>query len=166
LDAPAPNAPLPVERLALPELTALCLLAGADVVEREDSFTDIAFDYYAQTNECRARRLVSAMGDTQSGEWLNYLINYSHALFGCGLLYSPLPGGVDAFGPANTEAVGIPNLTFAAEDAALLIDIYMNSCTNELPVPGADIAELRARLAAAAQPNVDANQTVRISECP
>lgn len=149
-----------------PELPALCLLAGADAVEREDAFTGIAFDYYVETGACRTHALVSALSETQVGDWLTYLINYSHALFGCGLLFDPLPGGVDAFGLANTEAVGLASPMLGTEDAALLIDIYLDSCANELTLTSAQQAELREHLEAAAQPRIDASLTAGLSDCP
>ena len=161
-----PEPSLAIELPAQPELPPLCLLAGADAVEREDTFTDVVFAYYMQTDECRTRGLTSAMSRTQEGDWLRYLINYSHALFGCGLLFDPLPGGVGAFGPANTDAVGIPSPMLGGDDAALLVDIYLNSCTTALPLASADLAELRARLEAAAQPHIGASLSARLSECP
>jgi hypothetical protein len=172
-EGPAPEPVLPsleppssIEQSNEPALPALCLLAGADIVEREDSFTDIAFGYYARTDDCQSRRLINRMGDLQTGDWLNYLINYSHAFFGCGLLFDPLPGGVDAFGLANTEAVGIPNPRLGADDVALLIDLFLSSCTDELSIPSADRAQLRARLESAAQPQIDPTLTAALSECP
>jgi hypothetical protein len=149
-----------------PELPALCLLAGADEVEREDTFTDVAFAYHTQTRACRTHALVSAMSETQIGDWLTYLINYSQALFGCGLLFDPLPGGVDAFGLANTEAVGLASPMLGADDAALLIDIYLESCASVLTLTSEQQAELRAHLEAAAQPRIDASLTAGLSDCP
>jgi hypothetical protein len=154
-----------VERPGPPELPALCLLAGADEGQRDMAFTNITFAYYTRTDDCLTPVLSSAMSSDQVGEWLYYLLNYSQALFGCGLSFEPLPGGVGAFGLANTDAVGIPSPMLGADDAALLIDVYLNSCTNELPVPNTELAQLRGRLEAAAQPRIDPSLAARFSGC-
>lgn len=161
LDAP-PSEGSPPDESTLP---ASCLRAGADAVEREDSFTSIVFEYYVQTDQCPTRGLMSAMSNTQGDDWLVYLLNYSHALFGCGLLFDPLPGGVGAFGLANTDAVGLTSPMLGADDAALLIDIYLNACSNELAMTSAELAELRGRLEAAAQPRIDPDLSSRLSDC-
>lgn len=166
LSAPQSEGSPPDELSTLKELPASCLLAGVDAVEREDSFTSIVFEYYVQTDQCQTRGLVSAMSDTQMDDWLVYLLNYSHALFGCGLLFDPLPGGVGAFGLANTEAVGVASPMLGADDVALLMDIYLTGCAKELPMTSAELAELRRRLEAAALPRIDPSLTARLSDCP
>jgi hypothetical protein len=145
---------------------ATCLLAGTDVVEREASFDYVTLGFLIETDGCRARRLTSGMTSNQMNDWANYLLNYSFALFGCPLLFSPLPGGVDAFGLSNTDAVGVPSPMLGPDDVAYLIDTYLTSASTELEIPAGDLAALRAHLERAAVPRTDPSLSGRLSDCP
>jgi hypothetical protein len=159
LDGPPPSRPAA-------ELPATCLLAGTDAVDRETNFTWIAYMYLmAVGDDCKTRRLASGMTVDQTLDWGNYLINYTSALFGCGVLFDPLPGGVDAFALVNTEVVGVPNTMLGADDAATVIGMYLAAGSTQLDVSVVALDLLRARLEQSAARRIDPSLTMALSEC-
>jgi hypothetical protein len=143
-----------------------CLLAGSDWMEREDAFTDIGSSYaIATTDDCRVRGLTRSLSNDQSVDWGNYLVNFTSAFFGCGLLFTPLPGGREAFGPGNIEAVGAASLALGVDDVTTLIDLYLASCGSELPLPPDELREMRTQLEVAATGRLDVTLRSQLSDC-
>jgi hypothetical protein len=151
--APAPN--------------AICILAGSDEVERSDNLTDIAYYYGLRlADSCSTSRLTQSLTDDQLADWINYLLNYSSALFDCGLVFSPLPGGIQQLGLSNTGVVGVPSPLLGPADAEVLIGLYLDVCATVLGVSQADLAEIRTRLEHAVAQSLDASVPPSLSVCP
>ena len=178
-DGPSPNSGLPfhfcqrigstpVARLGrvrrrlreIVRLSHLALMSGHDyvLVGRKAAlnlpFARIAQDYDAHRSaDCRTAGLLPPLDAARRDEWWDYLLNYSNALAGCPLVVTPLPGGVDAFGPANTGAIGIQHPLLTELAAELLIEQYLAAFTSgfELTASDASLVEVHLRSAAAAQ---------------
>jgi len=147
-------------------LSARCLLAGSDELDREDSFYWIGASYSADLRGCRTSVLVEALDGPQRDQFSSYIGNYTSALFDCPLLVTPLPGGVDVFGPGNSAAVGVPSPVLGPDDAANLVDLYLDNVTDELSVGSDELAAIRAELEQAAAARIDASLSGRLSTCP
>ncbi|HTV24349.1 MAG TPA: hypothetical protein VMG12_36905 [Polyangiaceae bacterium] len=99
-------------------------------------------------------------------DWGNYLFNYTSALFGCGVVYEPLPGGVDAFPLTNTAVIGTAAPAFGPDDAKTLIDVFIGECALQLGVSALELDALQRHLEQAAAPIIDTSVSARLSECP
>jgi hypothetical protein len=148
-------------------VSARCLLVATDEPQREDTFMDIASEYfYAMSEDCRTQRLMSTMTLDQMVNWFDYIYNYTSALFGCGLQFTPLPGGVEAFGPGNVDAVGVVTAPLiGVDDMNALIEIYLGVCTTYVDIPASELDAIRAELEAAASSQIDATLGASLSEC-
>jgi hypothetical protein len=147
--------------------SATCLLVGDDDVERSDNLTDVAYFYgFRLADSCATSRLTQALTTAQLADWINYLLNYSSALFDCGLIYSPLPGGIDQFGLSNTDVVGVPSPALGPDDAEALTALYLEICETQLGISQADLVTVRGQLERAAANRVDAALSAQLSECP
>jgi hypothetical protein len=152
---------------AAPAASATCLLAGADEVERSDNLTDVAYFYGLRlADSCATRRLTQALSEGQLADWINYLFNYSSALFGCGLVFSPLPGGIDQFGLSDTDVVGVPSPMLGPDDAEVLTALYLDVCVSVLGVSQAALTEIRSQLERAAAESRVVSSSGRLSVCP
>jgi hypothetical protein len=88
---------------------------------------EIATTYDAvRRADCRTADLLPELSERQTDAWWDYLINYTIALAGCPLVAGPLPDGVLAFGPANTQSIGVQHPSLGRDDVALLIDMYLS----------------------------------------
>ena len=144
-DGPSPNSGLPFH---------FCQRIGSTPVARLGGLLRIAQDYDAHRSaDCRTAGLLPPLDAARRDEWWDYLLNYSNALAGCPLVVTPLPGGVDAFGPANTGAIGIQHPLLTELAAELLIEQYLAAFTSgfELTASDASLVEVHLRSAAAAQ---------------
>jgi hypothetical protein len=97
--------------------------------------------------------------------WLDYLIGYSTVMLGCPPRSTPVPGGILAFGPANTAAIRLPPPPFGRDDAELLIRYYFSSLSASVPLSESEGAYLTARLQEAAELAVDVTMTAGLSTC-
>lgn len=149
-----------------PALPASCLLLGADEVERGDRLALMSYFFLTSVRgDCRTRRLTQPLSVEQTIEWGNYLFNYSSAIFGCGVMDGPIPGGVDAFGLVNTDAIGIASPAIGPADASALIELYMAACRDELDVNEALLEPVRAHLESAGARRAVASLEAQLSDC-
>ncbi len=159
-------APLSPTRPA-PTYSATCLLMGADEVERSDNLTNIGYFYGMGLREsCVTSRLTQALSEDQFIDWIGYLINYSSAIFECGLAFSPLPGGIDQFGLSNTDVVGVPSPMLGADDADALVNLYLAVCSEQLGIDPGALVQVRSQLERSAANRVDPSISAQLSECP
>jgi hypothetical protein len=107
---------------------AFCERAGAMTIDRLGILLAIARHYdEARIEDCRTAGLLPDLDEQSSKVWWDYLLNYSNALAGCPLITMPLPGGIAAFGPANTAAIGLSHPPFTQEAAGLLIEQFLRA---------------------------------------
>lgn len=168
LDAGAPSpperdvgAPASIDPPLLPDW---CHGERAASVGASGRSSEIAQSYSsAQERSCAA--LTGPMLPDQFALWTTYLDEYSSVMTGCVDLLTPPPGGILAFGPANTAAIGLPHGPLSRGDADLLIATYLAAFASALSLTAEDQARVEAHLWRSAEPEIDASQGDALALC-
>jgi hypothetical protein len=125
----------------------------------------------AQYSTCTTAKLTQAMDNEHVIAWVNYLIDYTHALAGCELPDPSLggrgflPGGILRFGPANLSAIDLPQPRFGRAEADILIDQYVGAFAEAVPLSTVERAALTTFLSSAAQSQIDELLAGSLSAC-
>lgn len=174
-DEPAsPTPPVPDESAAQTGevnrfLPAWCDRAAPDPYETLYGAATAYFE--AQVGACSTARLTQALSAEQTLAWVNYLVDYSHALAGCDIPDPSLggrgflPGGVGQFGPANLAAVGAAQPRLGRDDASLLIDEYSSAFSSALRLSESERARVRLFLEGTAEPQIEPTLSGALSAC-
>jgi hypothetical protein len=142
-----------------------CTRAGATGGEQDDAMLNIGLDYLAaQKGDCRVRGLTESMTPEQDLDWGNYLIAYTYVMVGCPYLIA-VPGGILAFGPANTPAIGVARPLLGRDDVAALVGPYLDLFSERLRLSGRQRDSVEAHLLATAQPVIDPRVSGGLSRC-
>jgi hypothetical protein len=142
-----------------------CTRAGATAGEQSDAMLDIGLDYLAaQKRDCRIRGLTESMTRQQDLDWGNYLIAYTYVMAGCRYLMA-VPGGILAFGPANTPAIGIARPLLGRDDVAGLVKPYLDLFGERLRLSDRQRESVEAHLLVTAQPEIDPRALGVLSRC-
>lgn len=143
-----------------------CQNEGRDPGDRTAALARVARDYEAaRTSDCRTRGMLPELEAAQTMRWLDYLIGYSTVMLGCPPRSTPVPGGILAFGPANTTAIGVSRPALGRDDAELLIRYYLTSLSASVPLSEAESAHVEAQLRETAEAVVNVALTAGLSTC-
>jgi hypothetical protein len=142
-----------------------CKRAGATVGDQADAMLNIGLDYLAaQKRDCRVSGLIEGMTTEQDLEWGNYLIGYTYLMAGCSYLI-PVPGGILAFGPANTYAIGLARPPLGRDDAAAVIELYLGLFGEALKLSDRQRDSVAEHLLVAAELEIDPGASGVLSRC-
>jgi hypothetical protein len=142
-----------------------CTRAGATVGEQADAMFAIGLDYQtAPVQDCRIRGLTAGMTPDQDLDWGNYLIAYTYVMAGCAYLMK-VPGGILAFGPGNTPAIGMARPLLGRDDVAVLVDVYLDLFAANLRLSDRQRDSVEAHLLATAEPEIDPLASGVLSRC-
>ncbi len=131
----------------------------------EDEAFDIAFAYYTvQFDSCETKLLTQGMSGDQEGRWFGYLMDYTSAMAGC-MSSAPLEGGIDVFGPANTDVATFSRPDIGRDDAALLIEQYLSVFAATLELTEAERRDVELHLWATAESEIDPEAWSVLSAC-
>jgi hypothetical protein len=156
------------DNLAAPSgaLFAFCERAGAMPIDRLANLLIIAQRYdEASIGDCRTTGLLAGLEDQPHDAWWDYLLNYSNALAGCPLIVTPLPGGIAAFGPGNTAAIGLPHPPFTREAAGLLIEKFLSAFSAGFGLAESERGLVEAHLWEVANVTIAEDATAWMSRC-
>ena len=144
-----------------------CPRAGATEQEWVATVTEIAKNYSAATDQdCETQGLTAAFDHQNRTDWRNYLVSYSLLMAGCPLLFGPVDGGILAFGPGNTVAIGVPRPPLGKDDAALLIERYTAAFAAALDLQPEQADAVTTHLWQTAQAQIDPAASETLSVCP
>jgi hypothetical protein len=145
LDATAPESPL---------LGNWCVRSVSDAADPVRALADVADAYLAvQRDVCP--RLTGALTPGQLSSFRTYIYDYTSVMAGCGNATRPPPGGILAFGPANTPAVGADPGPLSEADARVLTDAYVTVFAQAFGLDGADRALVEAHIERSARAAID-----------
>jgi hypothetical protein len=145
---------------------AFCERAGAMPIDRLGILLLIAQHYDgACIQNCRTVGLLPDLDEERRGAWWDYLLNYSNALAGCPLIVTPLPGGITAFGPANTAAIGVSHPPLTREAAGLLIEQFVAAFGTGFGLAASERSEVEEYLWAAATAMMAIDASDWMSQC-
>jgi hypothetical protein len=133
-----------------------CTRAGEDSTMQLVTIDAIVDDYRAEQAALCAP-LTSQMDPAQSSAWTTYLASYTRFMAGCLNVDVPPPGGILAFGPANTAAIGMPQPALSQDDARILIGAYAGAFSSALALLDTDRELVEAHLSGTADRVVDAS---------
>lgn len=143
-----------------------CARTGSDIGMAAQTAVMIALSYWGvQEEDCRTAGLTSDLTFDEGTLWLDYLAGYTYLLMGCPLLGEPVPGGISAFGPANTAARRANISGLGRDDAALLISQYVEPFSLEVQLDAVQRDALEALLWEAAEAEIDPMATATLSTC-
>jgi len=112
-------------------------------------------DAYLEAQRRLCPRLTEALSSAELGNFRTYVYEYTSVMVGCVNAVRPPPGGILAFGPANTPAVGLARPALSAEDARVLGEAYVAEFASALLLDEADRALVAAHVASTAQSVID-----------
>jgi hypothetical protein len=124
-----------------------------------------------QYGTCATAQLTKDLDNEHVLAWINYLIDYTHAIAGCDLPDPSLggrgflPGGIRRFGPANLEAIDLAQPRFGRSEAGQLIEQYVASFSQPLQLSTAEQAALTSFLATASEEHIDEAFAGSLSAC-
>lgn len=146
--------------------TDWCARAGSGIAAQTRFFSGIVDDYtLAQEEDCATAGLTSELSDDLYPDWLNYLIGYTNAMVGCPLIDGPVPGGILAFGPANTPALGVVRAPLGRDDAERLIASYLDAFARALLLSDAERAAVESHLWGTAEAEIAAGASRTLWRC-
>jgi hypothetical protein len=97
---------------------------------------------------------------------VDYLLEFTNALFGCAPMFTAPEGGIAVFGLANTASVGVTPPPFGEDDVEVLVEMYRQSLQAAGLLGAAEeralLDHLRALGRASASPGVESG----LSTCP
>jgi hypothetical protein len=142
-----------------------CTRAGATAAEQAEAMLNIGSDFYAlQTRDCRTRGLTEGMSHEQRLAWENYLIAYTYVMAGCRYLMT-VPGGILAFGPGNTPAIGVARPRLGRDDVGVLSELYLGVLSERLKLSSRQSESVRAHLLATVADEIDPLASGVMSRC-
>lgn len=150
-------------------LPSWCARAAPDPYETLYRAATTYFD--SQVGACSTTKLTQALSAEQTVAWVNYLVDYSHALAGCDIPDPSLggrgflPGGVGQFGPANLAAVDAPQPRLGRNDASLLIDEYLSAFASALRLSDGERQGVRLFLEGTAEAQIEPMLSGVLSAC-
>jgi hypothetical protein len=143
-----------------------CAGPGQDVLARLEVMYWITRDYESdRTADCETAGLLSQPIEELRAAWWDYLIGYSAALAGCPPLPVEVPGGIRAFGPANTAAIGVPRPRLGMDDVSSLISKYMAAFAAELGLTADERQAAEMHLWTTAEGEMDPSASDVLSTC-
>jgi hypothetical protein len=122
-------------------------------------------DAYVNAQRVVCEPLTREMLEERRAAWRTYVYDYTRVMAGCVDLDMPPPGGILAFGPANTPAVGVPRPSLSRSDAALLIDAYLSAFVSALSLASEEEALVEAHLWRTAETEIDPGQVAALLVC-
>jgi hypothetical protein len=147
-----------------PLLRDWCGSEDAGATDAPNAIAAISSAYLAaQLVVCRS--MTEEMSSAQLTAWEVYIYDYSRVMAGCLQIKMPPPGGILAFGPANTAAVGVLRSPLSREDARLLIAEYLSAFVRALALDSDDRALVETHLWRTAEFEIDASLPVGLSVC-
>lgn len=143
-----------------------CQETAEDPGGRTEVLADVALGYEAtRSDDCRTRGLLPDLDALQQRNWLDYLIGYSVVMLGCPARSTPVPGGIRAFGPANTAAIGLSHPLIGRVDVETLIGQYLGSLHAHVPLLDPESDQIEAQLRITAELVIDATVAAGLSTC-
>jgi hypothetical protein len=132
-----------------------CARAGSHPGAVYETMVLIAGDYdRRRLADCMTAGMTVVLTDVERVRWRDYLTLYTTAMAGCPLS-RPLNGGVLAFGPANTAAVGIVRPALGRDDAESLIEHYVGAFAARLSLSDTERSDVASFIGATAQSEID-----------
>ena len=142
-----------------------CTRAGTTAAAQANAMLEIGSEFFTlRTHDCRTRGLSEGMTGEQSLAWENYLIAYTYVMVGCRYLMT-VPGGILAFGPANTAAIGVPRPPIGEDDVTVLIELYVGVLADHLRLTPRQYGSVQSHLFAAARPEIEPGASGVLSRC-
>lgn len=143
-----------------------CERVGETSLQRLQTMFDIAVTYdNARKADCRTAGLLPELSEAQTDAWWDYLINYTIALAGCPLVVAPLPDGILAFGPANTQVIGLSRPPLGRDDVELLVGMYLSPFATAFALSDVEVTAAGEYLRATAKPEIRSGVSSGLSRC-
>jgi hypothetical protein len=144
-----------------------CARLGSNLLEQVDAISEISDGYYFQQEEdCRTAGLTRGLTQDQLDQWLSYLFDYTNAMTGCPLLYEPIPGGILAFGPANTSILGVARQPLGRDDAEAVLRMYLGLFSDVLVLTPEERGAVEQHLWRTAESEIGSSASMSLSTCP